>query len=69
VIVAKDMPSGLSAVAGSVQGRRYGWYAAAMTVELEAKLVPGEGFQMPALQDALPGTDAVVQPVRELDAI
>ena len=40
-----------------------------MTIELEAKLVPSEGFQMPALQDALPGVVTEVQPVRELDAI
>jgi CHAD domain-containing protein len=52
-----------------VQSRCYGCSAAAMTIELEAKLVPSKGFQMPALQDALPGAVTVVQPVRELDAI
>ena len=39
-----------------------------MTTEREAKLIPSDGFRMPALEGLVEGAVAVPQPVRELDA-
>ncbi len=39
-----------------------------MTLELEAKLVPSDGFRLPALEGLAEAAVTVAQPVRELDA-
>ncbi len=39
-----------------------------MTIELEAKLIPGKGFRMPALEQLVDGAVAVPQSVVELSA-